>query len=218
VPLSQRARAAADELWAAQHRHPVVRGIADGALDLDAFRRWLRQDYVFLVDYARALSLAAARAPDVATMRGFAEVATETLGTEMDGHRAYAASFGIGEAELEAEPPSPATRAYVDFLLRQATVGDFADVVAAILPCMWGFSEVGRRLVEEGAAPADERLRAWIAMYGDPEFERLAAWCREVFDRVGDAAPADVQDRMVEVFVASSRHELAFWDQVLPAD
>ncbi|HEY4026909.1 MAG TPA: hypothetical protein VGO86_10810 [Candidatus Dormibacteraeota bacterium] len=48
--------------------------------------------------------------------------------------------------------------------------------------------------------------------YADPDFTRLAAWCRELVDRLaGDAGPA-ARARMREAFMVSSRYELAFWD------
>ena len=212
---SAAAREAAGERWEAQHRHPVVRGIAEGTLPVERLERWVRQDYVFLVDYARVLALGAARAPDLATMAGFADVARSTLHEEMALHRSYAAEFGISEEALEAEPASVATAGYVDFLLRHAAGGDFEDLVAVLLPCMWGFSEIGARLVTEGAAPSDERFRRWIAMYGDPEFAALAQWCRDVADRAAAGVAEERRARMTTLFVRSVEHELAFWDQVL---
>src|SRR5690348_3905614 len=124
-PFSTRLRRLAEPIWAAQHAHPFVRGIGDGSLPLDAFRHWVRQDYLFLIDYCRLFALAAARAPDLATMTRFAELLGATLGTEMELHRGYAADFGITRDELEREVAGPTTRAYVDFLLRTAALGDY---------------------------------------------------------------------------------------------
>jgi thiaminase/transcriptional activator TenA len=42
-------RALAEPIWRAQHEHPFVRGIGDGTLDLERFKRWVRQDYRFLI-------------------------------------------------------------------------------------------------------------------------------------------------------------------------
>ena len=67
--------------------------------------------------------LAAARSPDLTTLRKFAELLQATAVTEMDLHRSYAASFGITEAELEREEMAPVTRSYTDFLLRTAAIG-----------------------------------------------------------------------------------------------
>ena len=51
--FSDEARHAAADIWEAAHRHPFVLGIADGTLDPERFRFYVRQDYVFLVDYGR---------------------------------------------------------------------------------------------------------------------------------------------------------------------
>src|SRR4030042_755072 len=139
--FSDRLYRAAQFVWEAQHRHPFVRGIGDGTLDVGKFRFWVRQDYLFLIDYARLLALAVARAPDLPTMRRFADLVQATLNGGMDLHPSYAAGFGISLQALEAEEKAPTTHGYTDFLLRVAPVGDFAGVGAALLPCMWGFSD-----------------------------------------------------------------------------
>src|SRR3954447_25754208 len=144
--ISAQLRRTADPVWSAQHEHAFVRGIGDGTAGLDGFKRYVRHDYVFLVEYARLLALGAARAPDLATMRRFGDLAQVILGEEMDLHRAFARELGIGEAELEAEAPLPVTRAYTDFLLRTAALGSFGELAAALLPCMWGYPEIGARL------------------------------------------------------------------------
>jgi thiaminase/transcriptional activator TenA len=211
MTTSEDLRAHAADIWERQHRHPFVIEIGDGTLDLGAFRRWVRQDYLFLIEYGRVLALCAARAPDLATMRRFAALAHETLGTEMDLHRSLCGQLGIDEAALGREAPAPTTRAYTDFLVRTASTGDFAEAAAAVLPCMWGFSELGRALAERGR-PADPRYAAWVDMYASDEFAELARWCRSVVDRAGDGAPDAVLAAMREAFRVSSAYELAFWD------
>jgi thiaminase (transcriptional activator TenA) len=205
---SERLRAAASEVWEAQHAHPFVRGIGDGTLPVERFRVWLRQDWLFLIEYARLLALGAARARDLDTMRRFADLTRGILEDEMALHRSYAAEFGISAEELDAEPMLPTTQGYTDFLVRTAAVGDFAELVAALLPCMWGYSEVGERLAARGR-PTEPRYAAWIDMYASEDFAGLAGWCRELTDRV--AANADL-GAMERVFVTSSRYELAFWE------
>ena len=162
--FSDQLRQAAADLWEAQHEHPFVRGIRDGTLDPERFRFYVRQDYLFLIEYGRLLALACARAPRLELMERFAELAHSTLRTEMDLHRAYAADWGISREELERERPHTVTRAYTDFLLRTAALGDFGELVAALLPCMWGYSELGQRLAQ-GQAPTGGRYTRWIEMY-----------------------------------------------------
>jgi thiaminase/transcriptional activator TenA len=197
-------------IWRAQHEHPFVRGIGDGTLEVERFAFWVRQDYLFLIEYCRLFGLAAARAPDLETIGRFADLLQATARTEMDLHRGYAAQFGISTADLERETMAPTTRGYADFLLRVAATGDFAELASALLPCMWGFSEIGLTLAAR-PRPSDARYAAWVEMYADPEFVGLAEWCRGLVDRLAEEAGPAARERMAQAFVTSSRYELAFW-------
>ena len=154
----------------------------------------------------------ARRAARLQWMARFAELACSTLQIEMQLHRDYAAQWGISDAQLEQEQPQAATRAYTDFLLRTAALGDFHGLIAALLPCMWGYSELGRRLADS-PGPAEERYARWIEMYSGPQFAQLAGWCREVCDQAVDGVGEAGRTRLRAAFLASSRHELAFVEQ-----
>jgi thiaminase (transcriptional activator TenA) len=211
VSLAAELRAASADVWEAQHAHPFVRGVGEGTLDEARFRFYVRQDYRFLIDYGRLLALGVARAPRVAEMRRFAGLSQSVLETEMALHVGFAERWGIGPDELEAEPAAPATAAYTDFLLRTAALGDYSELVAALLPCMWGYAEIGARLASAGV-PSHAGYAAWIAVYADPEFQALAAWARELTDAAGADAGPGAHARMHAAFRASSEHELAFWE------
>jgi len=204
-------RAAAEPIWAAEHEHPFVRGVADGTLPVAKFRFFIRQDYPYLVDYVRALALACARSPDLELAAHFARRVRTILDTEMALHRAYASDWGIVPAELEAESMAPATRAYADFLLRTATLGSFAELAAALLPCVWGYVELGKALAH-GPRPDDERYARWIDAYGGDVLVELCDDFREIVDDLAAAADAEMRNRMRETFLASSRYELALWN------
>ncbi len=211
TPVSSALRAQAAVIWDAQHEHPFVRGIGDGTLDPDRFGFWLRQDYLFLHDYARTFALAAARSPDLSTMSRFSRLLHETLENELELHRSYVAGFGITVADLEREQKAPTTQGYTDFLVRTGATGDFAEILAALLPCMWGYSEVGQVLEGRGR-PSEPRYATWIATYADPGFAELAGWCRELLDQhAANLGPAAL-GRVSQAFMTSSRYELAFWD------
>ena len=211
MSFSAEVRRAAAPVWEAQHAHPFVRGIADGSLPEARFRAYVRQDYVFLVDYGRLLALAAARAPRLAWMRRLAGLAQSVLEDEMSLHRELAASWGLAVSQLDAERPWPATAAYCDFLLRTAALGDFGQLAAALLPCMWGYAELGGRLAAAGGSP-HPGYAAWVQTYAGDEFAELAAWSREVVDEAAREVAGEGRARMQSAFLASSEHELAFWD------
>jgi thiaminase (transcriptional activator TenA) len=153
------------------------------------------------------LALACARAPRLDLMERFAELTQATLTNEMDLHRAYALEWGVKPDELARESPTATTRSYSDFLIRTASIGDYDELLASLLPCMWGYSELGKTL--ERRNRNDHPFRAWIETYSSDEFAELARWCREALDTLADAADLD---RLREPFLVSSRFELAFWD------
>jgi thiaminase/transcriptional activator TenA len=201
----------ADEVWRAIYDHPMVEGIGDGTLDEERFRYWLKQDYVYLVDYCRLFAFGVAQAPTVERMGTFAALLSGTLDSEMAQHREYAADFGLSASDLEETTPSPTTRAYTDFLVRTASTGTFGDLVAALLPCMWGFNDTGRRLREDGL-PDEERYAEWIRTYSGEEFTELTEWCKGVMDEVAaESTPAD-HERYRDLFLTSARYEYEFWD------
>jgi thiaminase (transcriptional activator TenA) len=192
--------------------HPFVTGIGDGTLPLAAFRYYMCQDYVFLVDYCRVLALAVAKADDLETMGRFAALLHATLHTEMALHRDFAAQFGISEAELEATQAAPSTRGYTQHLLTAAYAGSLSEITAALLPCMWDYSDIGQRLAAQGMPASQPLYGDWIRMYAAPEFGELAAWLRDLLERLAGHATPAVQARLTRLFVDSCRYEYLFWE------
>ena len=111
------------------------------------------------------------RATRLELMERFAVLARSTLGTEMDLHRAYAANWGITREALEQERPHTVTRGYTDFLVRTAALSDFSVLIAALLPCMWGYSELGQRLAQtqlRAEGRYSQRIEMYAAMISPP--------------------------------------------------
>lgn len=211
IRLTDEMRAAAAPVWEAQLTHPFVRGIADGTLEPEKFERWIRQDWLYLLEFARVFAWAAAKADRRDSMSWFAGILDLTLNTEMALHREYAARFGIPEAELDREEMWPTTRAYTDFLVRTAAADDMAGLLAALLPCAWGYAWLGARL-DEGGPPADRRYADWIRQYAAPEFQAAAEWLRTELERVAGSADGEERARLIDLFVLSSRYEHRFWE------
>jgi thiaminase/transcriptional activator TenA len=195
--------------------HPFITGVGDGTLPVDRFKHYVLQDYVYLIDYARVLALGSARAPDLETMSWFAGLLDETLNTEMDLHRAYCAEFGITREALEATRPAPTTTAYTSFLLRVAHQGSFPALVASLLPCQWGYWEIGEHLRVQGAPKEAPLYSQWIEMYSSPEFAELARTLRSMTDRLAEEAGPREQAGMADAYLTSLRFELRFWDMAV---
>ena len=192
--------------------HPFITGIGDGSLTIDRFRYYVIQDYAYLIDYSRALAIASARAIDLQDMSWFAGLLDETLNQEMALHRSYCQEFGINLQELESVEPASTTKSYTNFLLKTAYQGSFGELVASLLPCQWGYWEIGDHLLKRGLPTSAPLYAQWIKMYTSEEFTELAHQIREMADRIGGGAGLAEQAAMRQAYTDSVRLEHRFWD------
>ena len=204
-------RRAAAPIWEADLKHPFVRGIADGTLPTEKFKFYLIQDYLFLLDYSRVFAHGVIKAHDEATMAMFAELLNETLNTEMDLHRGYCEKFGISAADMETAPIAPTTHAYTRHILNVAEAGTLAELVAGVLPCQWGYAEIGTTLAEQGGSPA-LLYQEWIDMYASPEFLALGKSLRGLLNGLTAESSSSAKERIKNCFLMSSRYEYLFWE------
>jgi thiaminase/transcriptional activator TenA len=205
-------RAGARAAWDRITTHRFTEAIGDGTLSLARFRYFMRQDYRFLIDYARVLALASARAPDLESMSSFAGLLHETLNSEMALHRSFCADFGITERQLEATRPARATTAYTGFLVDTAREGGIAEISAVLLPCQWSYDEIGRRLEGARGARVGSFHRRWIDGYCSREYRSVTDWLVRFVDRTGSGANEKSRAAMHRLFRDSCRHELSFWE------
>jgi thiaminase/transcriptional activator TenA len=190
--------------------HPFVIGLIDGSLPRDAFRYYVIQDSHYLVEYARALSILAARASDEDGLLMFAQHAAGAIEVERQLHEGFFRDFGLSPQQVLETPVSPTTLAYTSYLLAVAHGGSFPEGVGAVLPCYWIYWEVGKALLERGSP--DPLYRRWIATYGGEEFAQVVRAVLELVDRLGDHVSAAERGRMAAHAVTSSRYEWMFWD------
>src|ERR1700694_182428 len=125
--LFTRLRAAAGAIWPPYPRHEFVLRLARGDLPEAAFRRYLVQDYLFLLHFARAWGLAVYKSETLAEMRRAQSLVVATLDVEIGLHLEYCRGWGLAEAAMNAEPEASETIAYTRFVLDRGMAGDRLD-------------------------------------------------------------------------------------------
>ena len=211
APLRQTLRRAAASIWQAIFHHPFLVELAAGTLPREKFVFFIRQDFLYLQDFARVLCLGGAKAPDLSTMDLFARHARNTVLVEEALHATFARRLGLSQRSLERTPVAPVTHAYTRHLLSVAELGGLGELSAAILPCYWIYQEVGVRL--QRSRPRNPLYARWVHAYAGKEFRLLVQEQFRLFDRLAANATASQRQRMTEHFVMSSRYEYLFWDQ-----
>ena len=206
-----------DQLWARMTpvyqeilAHPFLTGLTDGSLPRTVFEHYVVQDSHYLRDYARALALCAAKAPDEQTTAMFADHARGCIAVERSMHDEFLQHLGMQETQVVQAPVLPTTLAYTSYLLRVGVTGSFSDALAAVLPCYWVYARVGEDLLEKSSP--DPLYARWIESYGGEEFNTIVRHVLEVVDEVGRTASPQERARAQEHAATSTRYEWMFWD------
>lgn len=199
-----------EPIFAAIVDHPFLTGLTDGSLDTDVFAQYVAQDVYYLRDYARALSIVAAKAPTLADTAMFARHAAEVFDVELALHASLLPELNLDPATFAEVSPTPTTLAYTSYLLGTAYGGSFADGLAAVLPCYWIYAEVGANLVGRGST--DRRYQRWIDSYAADEFAATVAQVIELADTTGPTLTAADEAAARAHFVTTARYEWMFFD------
>ncbi|HEY9761893.1 MAG TPA: TenA family protein [Trichocoleus sp.] len=156
--------------------HPFVQGIGDGSLPEIIFAYYVGQDAFFLEAFARAYSIAAAKAPNWAGFQTFHTLAEGVL-QELNLHEGYAQTWGV---DLRTVAPGRATRQYTDFLLSTAWSQDVGVTAAAMSPCMRLYAYLGQALAQPEIP--QHQYSDWIKTYSSDQFEPLAQQLEELVE------------------------------------
>ena len=215
--LFSRLVAASTEAWRAYTRHEFVLLLAKGELREVCFRRYLVQDYLFLIHFARAWGLAIYKSDTLAEMRRAQRLVAATLDVEIGLHIEYCRGWGLSEAAMIVEPEAMETIAYTRFVLDRGLAGDRLDLETALAPCILGYAAIAAERITDPATRLEgNRYREWLEMYAGTEYRDLAREARAALDeqfarRGGEGRfPA-----LAAVFATAAKLEADFWQMGL---
>ena len=183
--------------------HPFVRGLADGTLYPEAFRRYVAQDAYFLNAFARAYALAAARSQEE-TLISLCKLLNGVL-RELQLHAGYAKELKI---DLACVQPYRQVTAYTDFLLATAWHGEPGETIAAMTPCMRLYGYLGTELAK--TVTAGNPYQQWIITYSGSDFQALVTRLGSLLDSMAEDSPA-VRD----TYAYAMQCELNFFSAML---
>ena len=210
----ERLKAAASAEWRVYTEHPFTNGMADGLLAEAAFRHYLVQDYLFLIEFARAYALAVYKAPKLADMREAAAGLSAILDVEMNLHVKLCAGWGLSPHDLERAPPAIEMLAYTRYVLDTGMRGDLLALQVALAPCVIGYAEIATRLAARpDACVATNPYRVWIEEYAGAAYQEVAAKARAHLDRLANLYVTPAREaELVTIFKEATRLETDFWE------
>ena len=187
--------------------HPFIKELAAGTLATEIFDRYIAQDELYLGNYGRQMFELAALLDDPAQRSMFEEFAREGLEGEKIMHQLLIDRFGIDTKVI----PSPVTADYNSHSQAAIATGSKEIGLAAMLPCMWVYNEVGLHILSIASTEGNP-YREWILEYGNEAFTEGVKAVLAMADEFAAAASPEVRKRMTEEFVAATEFEYWFWD------
>jgi thiaminase/transcriptional activator TenA len=210
----ERLKTAASAEWRAYTGHPFTEGMGDGSLPEAAFRHYLVQDYLFLIEFARAYALSVYKSPTLADMREAASGLSAILDVEMNLHVKLCAGWGLSAADLERAPPAVEMLAYTRYVLDAGMRGDLLALKVALAPCIIGYAEIATRLAAQpDALAATNPYSIWIAEYAGAAYQEVAAKARAHLETLADRYATPTREaELIGIFKEATRLEADFWE------
>ena len=187
-------------------QHPFLQELAAGTLSRERFRTYVEQDRIYLRNYAQEMTALAEMLPEGEEKDLFLVFASDSMKGEQALHQQLIQEFGAaGEQEL------PGTTAYMQHTRSFFEQKDLSLALAAILPCMWVYSEVGKYLMS--ISVPNNPYQDWISTYSTPMMEKGAALMCRMANELALKESIHRRSEMRHAFVKSTELEYSFWNQ-----
>lgn len=186
---------------------PFIEELQNGSLPLEKFQFYMGQDSFYLENFARSLSLIAARAQNTSHALDFIRFAEGAIVVEKALHDSYFQEYGLNQrGTIE-----PTTHHYISFLKSTAALDQIEIAMAAVLPCFWIYKEVGD-YIYQNKITKENPYQKWIDTYAGEEFGLLVDKAKSICNTIAKDLTSAQQQAMTEAFVTASRLEFMFWD------
>lgn len=193
--------------------HPFVLQLGEGTLPAKSFQHYLQQDYLYLFQYSRALSLGIFKANTFSDIE-FAHNANDVLLKEIQLHINFCKEWGISELNLKNISESSACIAYTRYVLDCGIKGGLAELYTALAPCMLGYAAIGKQLGGQEQVKHNP-YQKWIDTYSATDFQIAA----QQFTSMLNALYQDISEKQAEqiqqIFTTATKMEIDFWQMGL---
>lgn len=165
--------------WREHTHHEFVRQMQNGTLPPENFKTYLIQDYLFLIQFARANSLAAYKAKDIDDIDRSAAIVRHIF-REMNLHIDYCKGYGLSREDIVNQEEKMACTAYTRYVIDVGQAEDWFALQIALLPCLLGYGVVARRLYDDPATKREGNMYwKWVENYvADDYTEAVRLGCR----------------------------------------
>jgi len=206
-------------VWLYYTKHEFVQKLANDSLHENCFLNYLKQDYLFLIQFSKAWSLAILKSDNLEEMKIAASTVNELINFEMGLHISLCEKYGISKLDLENTEEKNENIAYTRYVLELGYSGDFLDLLSALSPCVLGYGEIGLNL--QNSNPKISMYKKWIETYSSSEYQSVCLNVGKLIDksfklRLGENYTNTYKwNKASLIFKKATSLEVDFWNMAL---
>ena len=213
-------------------QHPFLVQMVNGTLNVENFKYYVKQDVLYLNDFADCLERLSKTAPTKEYAERLMKFSDGAKQAEMSLHKSFFKQWNITDDDDKDDmfltEQMPNCLLYTSYMKRVITTESHVHGLAVLLPCFWVYMHVGKCMLQLREELKDTVTRlpqydAWIDMYGGDEFEKevndYIAMVNDAITKIcnSDEYTSEKKDtilkEMEKHFQMCCKLEHMFWDQ-----
>ena len=205
--------------WLLYTKHEFINKLSNDTLKEEKFLNYLIQDYLFLIQFSKAWSLAILKSDNLEEMKIAASTVNDLINFEMELHITLCANYGISKSDLENADEENENIAYTRYVLELGYSGDLLDLLSSLAPCVLGYGEIGLNC--QNSNPKTIMYKKWIETYSSIEYQDVCKNVSGLIDkafllRLGSNFENTYKWKKVnQIFKKATLLEVDFWNMAI---
>ena len=205
--------------WLLYTKHEFINKLSNDTLKEEKFLNYLIQDYLFLIQFSKAWSLAILKSDNLEEMKIAASTVNDLINFEMELHITLCANYGISKSDLENADEENENIAYTRYVLELGYSGDLLDLLSSLAPCVLGYGEIGLNC--QNSNPKTIMYKKWIETYSSIEYQDVCKNVSGLIDkafllRLGTNFENTYKWKKInQIFKKATLLEVDFWNMAI---
>ena len=200
--------------WSNYTKHQFLVSLANNTLPLKAFKKYLIQDYFFLIKFIKILALGCVKSQNNNDLMRCIDFIF-AIKNELRLHVLYCKKWKISQKTLLKTPELIETKKYTNYVMVVGNKGDILDLFTALSPCIIGYGEIGYELKKKKLHK--NSYNSWIDTYASKEYQDVAKenilYLDSLFSKIKNKK--NKLKNLKKIFKKATELESDFWSMSL---
>jgi thiaminase/transcriptional activator TenA len=200
--------------WSNYTKHQFLFSLVNNTLPLKAFKKYLIQDYFFLIKFIKILALGCVKSQNNNDLMRCIDFIF-AIKNELKLHVLYCKKWKISQKMLLKTPELIETKKYTNYVMAVGNKGDILDLFTALSPCIIGYGEIGYELKKKKLHK--NSYNSWIDTYASKEYQDVAKenilYLDSLFSKI--KKKKNKLKKLKKIFKKATELESDFWSMSL---